>query len=233
MPSYGQYCPVASAAEVLGDRWTLLILREMVGGSTRFNELERCLPRISRSLLSQRLRQLTRAGIVETVPLTSGRGNEYHLSPAGKELEPIILAMAGWAARWILDEPREEDVDPLFLMWWMHNRVNLDRLPSGRTVMRFDIVGGARREVFWMLLSREGVSLCQSDPGFDVDVQVTADKVALQRVFGGWTDLADVSGDLITADGRPALARQWSSWFAWAPYRDDVRSRQPRTTSAT
>jgi DNA-binding HxlR family transcriptional regulator len=225
MRSYGQYCPVAQAAEVLGDRWTLLILREMVAGSTRFNELERCLPRISRSLLSQRLRQLARAGLVDAVPLPSGRGSEYHLTPAGKDLEPIILSMADWAARWILDEPRDEDLDPLFLMWWMHRRVNLDRLPPGRTVMRFDLLQ-PKREVFWMLLSREGVSLCQTDPGFDVDVQVTADCMALQRVFGGWCDLADVPDGAIVADGRSALVRQWPSWFAWAPYHGTVEARR-------
>ena len=225
MRRYGQYCPVSQAADVLGDRWTLLIMREMVAGSTRFNEIERCLPRISRSLLAQRLRQLTRDGLVETVPLASGRGNEYRLTPAGKDLEPVLFAMGDWAARWILDEPRTEDLDPTFLMWWIHRRVNLDALPTGRTVMRFDVLD-PRREVYWLVLTPEEVSLCMTDPGFDVDVQITADCMALQRVYAGWGDLSDalVEGTIV-ADGRPGLLRRWPSWFAWSPFKETIKAR--------
>ncbi|MGH2685374.1 MAG: winged helix-turn-helix transcriptional regulator, partial [Actinomycetota bacterium] len=211
MPKYGQYCPVSQAADILGDRWTLLIMREMVGGSTRFNELERALPRISRSLLAQRLRQLTRTGIVKTVPLPSARGNEYHLTAAGRDLEPVLLTMGHWAARWILDEPREENLDPTFLMWWIHRRVNLEAVPAGRTVVRFDVVDPGR-EVYWIVLTPGEVSLCMTDPGFDVDVQVTADCMALQRIYAGWTELSDaLAAGKIIVDGRAQLVRRWPS----------------------
>lgn len=102
---YGQYCPVTLGNEVLADRWTPLILREMILGSTRFNDIERGLPGISRSLLTQRLKHLTRKGVVETRPARSGRGNEYHLTPAGKGLEPVIIGLGEWAARWLFTEP--------------------------------------------------------------------------------------------------------------------------------
>jgi DNA-binding HxlR family transcriptional regulator len=102
---HGQYCPVSFAADVLGDRWTLLIVREMIGGATRFNEMERVLPRVSRSLLAQRLRQLERVGIIEAVPIEGGRGNTYHLTQAGKDLEPVIMVMGEWAIRWIIENP--------------------------------------------------------------------------------------------------------------------------------
>src|SRR3954453_4231847 len=115
MRTYGQYCPVSLSAEVLGERWTMLILREMIGGAHRFNELERGLPGISRTLLAQRLRHLIRVGLVEAVPAAGGRGNEYYLTPAGQELQPVLVAMGEWAVRWLFGEPRPDELDLTFL----------------------------------------------------------------------------------------------------------------------
>ena len=225
MGTSGHYCPVAEAGNVLGDRWSLLVLREMVSGATRFNDIERGLPGISRPLLVKRLRHLVTQGVIEAVPLPSGRGHEYHLTAAGRDLQPVIGALAGWGARWLLDEPSETDLDPHFLVWAMHRRVNLDRLPPGRTVMRFDVLH-ERRDVVWMLLSAEEVSVCRTDPGFEVDVQLTAHGTSLLRVWAGWSELAaEVAAGRVVVTGRPALVRKWPSWFAWAPYRDIVRSR--------
>jgi hypothetical protein len=159
------------------------------------------------------------------VPLPSGRGNEYQLTDSGADLVPVVAAVAGWGARWLLDEPSETDLDPYFLIWAMHRRVNRDRLPDGRTVMRFDLLHD-KRDVIWMLLSRDEVSVCRTDPGFEVDVQVTVHSTALLRVWAGWSDLADVIADGgVIVEGRPALVQRWASWFAWAPYRQVVRER--------
>lgn len=221
----GHYCPVAEAADVLGDRWSLLVLREMVSGATRFNEIERGLPGISRALLVKRLRHLVTRGVIDAVPLPSGRGNEYHLTAAGRDLAPVVATIAGWGARWLLDEPSETDLDPHFLIWAMHRRVNRDRLPPGRTTMRFDVLH-EKRDVIWMLLSPEEVSVCKTDPGFEVDVQVTVHGNALLRVWAGWSELADVIADgRVIVHGRPTLVRRWASWFAWAPYRPVIRDR--------
>jgi DNA-binding HxlR family transcriptional regulator len=220
---HGQYCPVSYAAESLGDRWTVLIVREMIGGATRFNEIERLLPNVSRSLLAQRLKHLTRIGIIAATPLPGGRGNEYHLTEAGRDLWPVLEAMGNWAVRWIFGDPRPEELDPTFLMWWMHRRVNLEALPPKRTVVRFDLLGD-RRHVYWLVLEQAESSVCQSDPLFPVDVQVTADLHEFHRVFSGRTTFAEaVRGGQVSVDGPRALARDLPGWFAWSPFHDAMR----------
>jgi DNA-binding HxlR family transcriptional regulator len=220
---HGQYCPVSYAAESLGDRWTVLIVREMIGGATRFNEIERMLPNVSRSLLAQRLKHLTRIGIIAATPLPAGRGHEYRLTEAGRDLWPVLESMGNWAVRWIFGEPRPEELDPTFLMWWMHRRVDTGALPAGRTVVRFDLLD-ERRHVYWLVLAREESSICQSDPLLGVDVQVTADLAELHRVYAGRTTFADAvrSGD-ITVEGPRALTRQLPRWFTWSPFHDANR----------
>jgi DNA-binding HxlR family transcriptional regulator len=223
--THGQYCPVSFAADVIGDRWTLLIMRELIGGATRFNELERCLPKVSRSLLSQRLTNLARAGLVETVPARAGRGNEYRASAAGVELAPILMAMGDWAVRWIVGEPRPEELDPQFLMFWTHRTVRLDELPDGRTVVRFDIVHD-KREVFWLVLQRDESSICTVDPGLPVDVGVEADSMALHRVFAGRITLQDALRErTITLRGPSQLTRALPNWFGWSPFSEYTRAR--------
>jgi len=224
MATHGQYCPVSYASDVLGDRWSLLILREIVGGgATRFNEIERGLPKVSRSLLSQRLRHLERLGVIDTVPLASGRGKEYRPTPAGKELEPVLTAMGEWAVRWIIGEPRSDELDPRFVMWWLHRRVNFDELPTGRTVVRFDILD-ADRVICWLVLERGEASLCPTDPGFPAAVQVTADSMQLHRVFAGRITLADAMRDeTIVLDGPASLIRRFPKWFAWSPFYESTR----------
>jgi DNA-binding HxlR family transcriptional regulator len=220
---HGQYCPVTLAADVLADRWTLLILRELLGGATRFNEIERCLPKVSRSVLSQRLRQMQRVGLIDTIPLEGGRGYTYQLTAAGKDLEPVLTAMGEWAIRWIVEEPRDEDLDATFLMWWMHRRVNFDQLPAGRTIVRFDVVDEAR-EVFWLVLEPAESSLCITDPGLPMHVHVTADHMALQRVFAGRITLADAFRDgTISIEGPRDMVRRFPTWFSWSPFYEATR----------
>jgi DNA-binding HxlR family transcriptional regulator len=221
---YGQYCPVTTASEVLADRWTLLILREMVLGSTRFNDIERGLPGISRTLLAQRLRHLERKNVLELRPARSGRGHEYHLTPAGRDLEPIIIALGEWAVRWMFAEPAETEVDPTTLTWWMHLRVDQSRLPDRRVVVEFDYRGPART-VIWILLDRGEPSVCMKHPGFDSDIVVTTDVMSLQRVFSGIDTLATAQRDgTIVIDGPPALTRAFGQWFTWSPFAGVTRT---------
>ncbi|MDV3207006.1 MAG: helix-turn-helix transcriptional regulator [Rhodococcus ruber] len=221
MREYGQYCPVSIGSEVLADRWTPLILREMVYGSTRFNEIERGLPGISRTLLATRLRHLERKGVLERVP--QARGCEYHLTPAGRELAPILVAIGEWAVKWLFSEPLPAEVDPVTLTWWMHRRVDRDRVPPQRVVIEFDYTGPAPIRL-WIVLDRGEPSVCRKHPGFDVDVYVTAEPVALMRVFAGTRTLIEALDDgSVRLHGPAALVRGFGVWFLWSPVPAAVR----------
>jgi DNA-binding HxlR family transcriptional regulator len=230
MREYGQYCPVALGSEVLADRWTPLILREMVLGSTRFNDIERGLPRISRSLLLDRLRYLERRGVVQRVPAAGGRGHEYHLTPAGEDLELVIMAIGEWAVRWIYTEPEPHQVDPVTLTWWMHRRIDVDRMPDRRVVIQFAYLAERTTQV-WLILDRGEPSVCINHPGFDPDVIVTTDALVFTRVFAGLDSWADaVSAGRIRIDGLPSLVRAFPRWFLWSPFAPAVRARSVSLT---
>ena len=220
-----EYCPVALGSEVLAERWTPLILREMVLGSTRFNEIERGLPGISRSLLLKRLKQLERRGVVEIVEAPGGRGHEYLLTPAGRDLEEVIMTLGEWTVRWLFKEPLPRDVDPVTLTWWMHRRVDTEATPDGRVVIQFDY-RDTKPTSIWLVLDRGEPSVCTNHPGFDTDVLVTTDSVSLMRVFSGIDELrASRDAGRIRIEGLPSLVEQFPSWFLWSPFADAVRAR--------
>jgi DNA-binding HxlR family transcriptional regulator len=220
---YGQFCPVSLASEVVADRWTPLILRELVLGSTRFNDIERGLPGISRTLLVQRLKHLERKGVLARTPARGGRGSEYHLTQAGRDLEPVLMALGEWAVRWLFTEPEPADVDPVTLTWWMHRRVAADRLPPQRVVIEFDYTG-PRATTIWLVLDRGEPSVCVRHPGFESDLVVTTDPVAFMRVFSGLQPLGEAlrTGQVVI-EGPPALARGFGRWFVWSPFAPAVR----------
>jgi DNA-binding HxlR family transcriptional regulator len=222
---YGQYCPVALGSEVLAERWTPLILREMVLGSVRFNEIERGLPGISRSLLLKRLKQLERKGVVEMVPAPGGRGHEYHLTPAGRDLEPVIMALGEWTVRWLYADPLPRDVDPVTLTWWMHRRVDESTIPPGRVVVQFDY-HDEERTAIWLIFDRGETSVCTNHPGFDPDLVVTTDSVSMMRVFAGVDELATARANgTVRIDGPRPLVAQFPTWFLWSPFHAAVRAR--------
>lgn len=233
MPDYGNYCPVSMAAEVVADRWTPLIIRELVLGNTRFNDIARALPGISRSLLVQRLRHLERRGVLETWPAPTGRGNEYHLTPAGRDLERVIDSLGRWAIEWLFEELRPHDVAPTTLMWWMHRRVDLERLPPGRTVVEFRHTAPDAVTI-WLVMERTEVSVCLQHPGFTVDVEVTGTTPALADVFQGycsWQEALD-AGRLQVA-GLPRLLDALPRWFLWSPWAAVTRERADRAEAGT
>lgn len=182
MRPYDQYCPIARAAEVLGDRWTLLIVRELVLGARGFNEIGRGLPRISRGLLSQRLRQLEELGVIERSPRGEGQGHGYLLTPAGEGLRQLIQGLGEWGARWAFGEPREAELDAPLLLWKICRRVD-DGPHAGRTVVRIDFRDD--RSWYWVVLDSSGASLCLKNPGFAVDVELRTDLRTLYEVWHG------------------------------------------------
>lgn len=174
---YGQYCPISRAVEVLGERWSLLILRDMLVGASRFNDLARGLPGLSRSLLVKRLRQLERAGIVDHV------GDEYLLTAAGEDLRPIVFGLGEWGAKWTFGEPEPSELDAELLVWWMHTRLDTTVLPDRRMVMHLRFSDDPRR--FWLVIESGTPSVCVNDPGFEVDVTISSDLSSLHKVWMG------------------------------------------------
>jgi DNA-binding HxlR family transcriptional regulator len=227
MSKYGQYCPIAQALEILGDRWTLLIVRDMLTGTTHFNDLERGLPGISRALLAQRLRQLHEAGIIEKQVNRAGRKTtQYHLTQAGLELQGVINSLLTWGASWAFGDPSPEELDPVLLMWWMRNRVNLDQLPEQRVVVQYDF-RGQRFGTFWLVLMPTDVMLCLTDPGYEIDVWVTADLAAFFKLWLGRISYSQAIHDYgVTVEGLPRLVRAFPSWFSWSAAAPAVRAAQ-------
>lgn len=213
--SYGQYCPIVRAVEVLGERWTLLLVRDMLVGATRFNELARGQPGLSRSLLSKRLRQLEAAGIVDKV-----RG-QYLLTAAGRELEPIVFGLGEWGARWAFGDPRDDELDPELLLWWARGRIDTAALPAGRTVLAVEL----RAPVFraWLVVDDAGVSVCKTDPGFDIDATISADLAALYQVWLGRVPLSRALHEgTVVFHGEPGLVRRLPEVLALSPVADMV-----------
>lgn len=224
MNLYGQYCPVARASEILADRWTLLIVRELLADIHRFNDLDRGLPGISRGLLVERLRRLEDMGIVERLTAHGTRSVEYYLTAAGKQLQQIIDVLGGWGARWAFGNPRPSELDPVVLLWWMKRRVHRHRLPRPRVVIQFDF-HGARMGSYWLVLERSDVSVCLQHPKFEIDVRVGADIDAFYRVWLGRISLGEaLAHRRVRLQGQPAAVRDFASWFAWSPMAPAVRA---------
>lgn len=183
---YGQFCPVAQAAEVLAERWTPLVVRELLMGSVRFNDLQRGVPRMSSSLLSRRLKALQGAGIVER--RTGARGAEYHLTPAGRELYPLLEGMGLWAQRWLRHRTVDpQNLDPNLLMWDIRRRVTADAFAGAeRFVTEFQFTGATRGpRLYWLVLDQGAADLCFKDPGFSVDLFVFATVRTLTEIWLG------------------------------------------------
>lgn len=210
--TYHQFCPVAKAMELLDERWTLLVVRELVSGTERFNDLRRGVPRMSPALLSRRLQQLTRAGVVER--RVDGKDVRYVLTQAGQELRPVVEALGAWGTRWI-GELGDEDLDPKLLLWDMHRHVDVDAVPAGRTVVQFRF-RDARPEVrdWWLVITREETDVCDIDPGYDVAVKVTASLRGMVEVWRGdrtWSQA--VRDGAVDVQGPEALRRAVPKWF--------------------
>lgn len=212
MSGYGQFCPVAKAMEVLDERWTILVLRELLKGSTRFNELRRGVPKMSPALLVKRLRSLERYGVIERIG--HGSHTSYRLTAAGRELDPVIHGLAAWGIRWI-GELGEDDLDPHLLMWDIQRTVPVEAWPRTRTVIAFELrdapPGGAR---WWLVVAEGETDLCDYDPGYDVNAVVSAELRDLIRVWRG-----DLGWPEALRTGRVAIAgptlirRQVPTWI--------------------
>jgi DNA-binding HxlR family transcriptional regulator len=220
--SYKQFCPVAMAAEVLCTRWTVVLLRELVAGSTRFNDLRRGVPRMSPALLSKRLRDLEEAGIVRRVASRTEPGIlEYHLTGAGRELKTVVESIGIWGQHWIEAQPSLKNLDPSLLMWDMRRNFDPTPMPDRRCVIHFMYpeLPAARRH-WWLVIEPEkDVDLCSVDPGFDVDLYVATDLRTMTAIWMGLTTVrASIADGKLTLTGDRRLASQMQVWLGLSPF---------------
>lgn len=220
--SYRQFCPVAMAAEILCTRWTVVLLRELVAGSTRFNELRRGVPRMSPALLSKRLRELEVAGVVERKRLTDPPDvDAYQLTQAGKDLQPVIEAIGNWGQKWVETEPSLENLDPELLMWDMRRNLDTDPVPDRRVVIQFvypELPGSQRK--WWLIVEPDGtVDLCHIEPGFNVDLFATVDLRTMTEIWMGLRSVTDaVDKGALVLVGSSDLTRSMQHWLGLSPF---------------
>jgi DNA-binding HxlR family transcriptional regulator len=215
--SYNQFCPVSMAAEIICSRWTLLVLRELVLGSTRFNELRRGLPSMSPALLSKRLKDLEAAGIVMHIAAERESGAlEYRLTEAGSELRPIIESIGVWGHRWVTTEATLKNLDANLLMWDIRRNMNTEPMPPRRNVIQFIFKDRPPSERnYWLIVEPDNeVDLCLVDPGFDVDLYVSTDLRTMTEIWLGYTTIAPASADgRLVLTGNRKLAADLRSWL--------------------
>lgn len=216
---YGQFCPVAMASEILCSRWTVLLVRELLCGSTRFNDLRRGVPRMSPALLSKRLKELERAGVIVAAP--GGRGVvEYTLSPAGEELRPIVLGMGNWGQRWVETRLSLKNLDPSLLMWDMRRHLDPRAVPGSRRTIQFRYpeLPEGRRD-WWLVVDGATVDLCSFDPGFEVDLVVMGPLRSMTAIWMGISTLRqEVEAGRLELLGDAALVRSMPRWLGLSPF---------------
>lgn len=217
MQGYGQFCPVSLAAEVFARRWSPLIVRELLTGSTRFNELRRGIPTISASALSRRLGELIVAGVVERVD--DEQGTRYLLTEAGAELRPVVEALGLWGRRWLTADYREQDLDPRLLLWDIHRNIRLDLVPV-RTLIELHFSDApARHRAYWLLIERNGAEVCLTHPGGEVDLRLSTDVRTLTDIWMGNTSWASaLRSRRLTLTGRGDLRRALPGWLKLNPF---------------
>lgn len=213
MTNYSDYCPISVGVDVLGDRWTPLVIRELMVGSTGFNEIHRGVPKMSRTLLAGRLRALERRGLVHRETAGRGRPGRYELTPAGEALTPIVWAIGHWAAEWVFGDPSDEDCDALSLMWRLHQHAIPMKLPTQRTVVHLVLTGPGGAEG-WLDIDRKEATVCKDDPGLDVDLAVEASTKQLHRWLVGLVPFSQLVRDgSVRMLGPTRLARAFPTWF--------------------
>jgi DNA-binding HxlR family transcriptional regulator len=217
---YKQFCPVAMASELICTRWTMVLLRELIAGSTRFNDLRRGVPKMSPSLLSRRLRELEAAGIIARKELKSEHGIfEYQLTDAGRDLRPVVEVIGLWGQKWVEAQMSLRNLDPSLLMWDMRRNLNTKPLPDQRTVIQFLYPElPLSKRLWWLVVEPDGVvDLCWSDPGFDVDLYVSTDLRTMTAVWMGLTTMQKEVGN-IALTGNRTIAGNMQTWLGLSPF---------------
>ena len=217
---YGQFCPVAMAAEVICTRWTMLILREFCAGSTRFNELRKGVPRMSPTLLAKRLKELEGAGIIEHVSGNGSGAGEYRLTAAGRDLQEIVMGVGIWGQRWVETRAALDNLDPDLLMWDMRRFVDLAELPGDRCIVQFQYsdLPPAKRD-YWLVTENGNADMCSIDPGFEVDLYVVTDLRTMTAIWMGTTTVSkEIRDGRLELSGPRELCDSMQRWLGLSPF---------------
>jgi len=223
--TYGQFCPVAMAAEIVCSRWTMLVLRELISGSTRFNDLRRGVPRMSPTLLSKRLKELKEAGVIAEHPTDQAGIVEYKLTPAGEELREVVMTMGSWGQRWIESSLSLKNLDPTLLMWDMRRNLTPAPMPPRRCNVHFIYTDLSTRKLWWLVVEGGEVDLCAVDPGHEVDLYVSASLRSMTAVWMGLSTLkAEIDSGKITLTGDREIASSMHQWLGLSPFAKEKRN---------
>jgi len=224
MVDYGQFCPVAKATELIGERWTILIIRELVLGTHRFSDFQRALSRISPALLTKRLKDLETAGIIVKKAQQGRRGYQYFLTPAGRQLSPIIEHLATWGMRWARGQLTDSELDIEFLMWEIQRRLDTGALPDGETVLCFIFEELTQFKSWWIVINGDDVDLCTKNPGKDVDLYINSTVRTMVEIWEGEIGLKTAQRkNLLKTNGNRQLVRTLTDWFGICLYADVKR----------
>jgi DNA-binding HxlR family transcriptional regulator len=225
---YGQFCPIAKATEILGEKWTIIILREILMGACRFNTLQRGLGGISPALLTSRLKSLEEQGMVVRRKVSGQKGYEYYPTEACQALLPVLISMGEWGLIWARHNVLDEDFDVDFLIFYLERSVDPSKLIGNESVIRFKFTDLTEQSDYWLLVKNENIDLCLKDPGKDVDVYFTCTIRTMHDVWMGDRTYRDAikSGDLYV-HGEPSLTRNISSWLRPSIFGESKRSPLP------
>jgi DNA-binding HxlR family transcriptional regulator len=217
---YSQFCPVAMAAEVVCARWTPLVLRELLCGSVRFNDLRRGVPRMSPTLLSKRLKELEQAGVIVTRKNPQSGIVEYHLTEAGLELRPIVMSLGSWGHRWVESQLSLKNLDPSLLMWDMRRNLNITPMPPKRATVQFHYPElPPSRQRYWLVVEHRAVDLCLTDPGHEVDLFVECSLRTMTAIWMGLTDVrTELNAGRLDLSGDKQLAHSMQQWLGLSPF---------------
>ena len=219
--SYGQFCPVAMAAEIVCSRWTALVVRELLCGTTRFNDLRRGVPLMSPTLLSKRLKELEETGVIVTVPTGQPGVVEYKLTEAGEDLRPVVMSLGVWGQRWVESSLSLKNLDPSLLMWDMRRWLDPTPLPKRRCTINFlyPDVQSAKRS-WWLVIDSGGkVDLCSTNPGFEVDLYVKSSLRSMTTIWMGLTTVAkEIEASNVELIGAPEFAKSMQQWLGLSPF---------------
>ena len=235
MPSYGQYCPVARAAEILNERWTLLILRDVLGGARRFNEIRKGVPRMSPTLLSKRLKSLEACALIVRRRAPKTGVVEYLPTPAGLEVRPIIELYGAWGQRWVRDPLGDDELDVNLLMWFVRGGIDRQHFPLGRSVVCFEYTDRPRlskgnwwTDKWWLIVTEDEIDLCVQDPGYEVDLYVVSDLRTMTKVSLGDIAVREAVGSqAIELHGSRSLAKSFERWLPRSNHADVPRPPEP------
>jgi DNA-binding HxlR family transcriptional regulator len=218
--SYGQFCPVAMAAEVICSRWTALVVRELLCGTTRFNDLRRGVPLMSPSLLSKRLKELEEAGVIVTAPTGQPGIVEYRLTDAGEDLRPVVMSLGIWGQRWIEASLSLKNLDPSLLMWDMRRSLDPTPLPPRRCTIQFhypEVKSG--KQSWWLVIDDSTVDLCSTNPGFDIDLYVRSSLRSMTAVWMGMTTVQkEIEAGQMELVGDKTIAKSMQQWLGLSPF---------------